>query len=135
MITVRFNLGRGDNYQKWKITLGGDSFYFDPDEVFLRMEGCKLVNQKSAAQKIWGGSNKTVCAWVKCKSLTIHEKKPSDIGSKVCYNPRLFPFWMEDGENVDGKEYDSLVTCNRNVYTTKQIYENTTEDSRHHHQV
>ena len=62
---VRFNLGRGDNYMKWKVsTPSGEATYHNPDDVLIIMKGCKLFNQKGSANKIYEGANKTVCAWV-----------------------------------------------------------------------
>ena len=71
---IRFNLGRGENYLKWKITSpNGDVNNYEPTEVCLHMENCKLVNQKGSAQKIFDGANKTVCAWIESETVTIFE--------------------------------------------------------------
>ena len=61
-IKVRFNLGRGPNYLKWKVSYpNGEVMYYYPTGVQLTMKGCTLKNSKSTAQKIFRGeSNKTV---------------------------------------------------------------------------
>lgn len=69
---VRFNLGRGTNYEKWKITYPDKSVkYFEPSEVIIIMKDCFLRNQKGTSTKIYDGDNKTVCAWVECKQLEV----------------------------------------------------------------
>ena len=69
---IRFNLGRGENYLKWKVTSpNGDVNYYEPNDVCLHMENCKLVNQQGTANKIFDGANKTVCAWIESETVTI----------------------------------------------------------------
>ncbi len=71
-IKVRFNLGRGKNYRKWKIEYPNSKpQYLDPNEVKLVMEGCLLKNYKKVSQRIFEGSNKTVCSWVICDNVII----------------------------------------------------------------
>ena len=57
---VRFNLGRGENYQKWQITnnSNGEVSYLVPESFNLELRGCTLRNQKGAADKIYEGANK-----------------------------------------------------------------------------
>jgi len=119
-IKVRFNLGRGKNYMKWKIQHpDGKIEYHSPTEVQLLMHDCILKNYKSVSQKIFEGGEKVVCAWVLCKSLAI---KKSDFiqgdldGERIRYNPRVTPNWILDGENVDGMSVDKLVSVDFGVY-------------------
>lgn len=122
---VRFNLGKGKNYQKWKVSYpSGEVKYLDPSNVVLSMENCKLVNHKGTAQKIYDGSNKTVCAWIEADNVVIFYNIASiglDIskGDKVSYNPRVTPNWVMNGENVDKQVVGDLVTIDRTVYTSK----------------
>lgn len=114
---VRFNLGRGKNYLKWKVTSpSGDVNYYEPNNVCLHMENCKLVNQKGSAQKIFDGANKTVCAWIECEALTIFEPLLIAKGTKISYNPRVQPNWVCDGEIVDKGRYDVLYSFENGVY-------------------
>ena len=115
---IRFNLGRGANYLKWKVTSpNGDVNYYEPNNVCLHMENCKLVNQQGTANKIFDGANKTVCAWIESETVTIFEPLiiPKN-GSKVSYNPRVQPNWVCDGEIVDKGLYETLYTFENGVY-------------------
>ena len=120
---IRFNLGRGENYLKWKITSpNGDVNYYEPTEVCLHMENCKLVNQKGSAQKIFDGANKTVCAWIESETVTIFEPLKDTLNlipknaTKVSFNPRVQPNWVCDGEIVDKGRFDVLYTHESGVY-------------------
>lgn len=120
-IKVRFNLGKGKNFMKWKIQYpDGKIEYHSPTDVELLMHECILKNHKSTAQKIFDGGEKVVCAWVLCKDLTIAWRSnfvQGDIkGQRVSYNPRVTPHWMLDGEIVDGSSIDKLVTVDRAIY-------------------
>ena len=65
LIKVRFNLGAGKNFMKWKIERpDGIISYHSPKEVQLVMAGCVLKNQKTTALKIFKGANKTLCSWI-----------------------------------------------------------------------
>ena len=119
-IKVRFNLGRGKNYMKWKIQHpDGKIEYHSPTEVQLLMHDCILKNYKSVSQKIFEGGEKVVCAWVLCKSLAIKKSEFIQvdlIGERIRYNPRVTPNWILDGENVDGMSVDKLVSVDFGVY-------------------
>ena len=130
-IKVRFNLGRGPNYMKWKVQYPtGESVYYHPTGVQLTMKGCSLKNSKSAAQKIFRReSNKTVCAWVLRDSVDVRpdDFKQHDLGNpRLKYNPRVAPNWMlepEDGVdrpfNVDNAYYTEISTIDYRLYITK----------------
>ena len=120
---IRFNLGRGENYLKWKVTSpNGDVNYYEPNDVCLHMENCKLVNQKGTAQKIFDGANKTVCAWIESETVTIFEPLKDTLnlipknGTKVSFNPRVQPNWVCDGEIVDKGRFDVLYSFENGVY-------------------
>ena len=50
---------------KWRIlSPDGSVEFLEPAKVQLIMTGCTFKNSKRAAQKIYDGANKTVCAWV-----------------------------------------------------------------------
>jgi hypothetical protein len=117
-IKVRFNLGRGKNYLKWKVTHpDGDVIYYSPDEVQLVMTECTFKNHKSTAQKIYDGGNKTVCAWVLCKEIEINTTGfIKDETKKVRYNPRVQPNWLYEGKVMDNETSTQLHTIDRGVY-------------------
>ena len=120
---TRFNLGTGENYMKWKVTSPtGNIVYYEPNDVTLFIEGCKLVNRKGAAKKIFDGANKEVCAWVESKAVTVYHKMPVDFtegGMKVSYNPRVTPNWVMDGKDVDKLMIGDLISTGRDLNTTK----------------
>lgn len=119
-IKIRFNLGKGKNYMKWKIQHPtGEIEYHSPADVQLLMHDCNLKNHKKVAQKIFDGGEKVVCAWILCKSLAIKKQDfiQADLsGERVRYNPRVTPHWMLNDENVDGLHIDKLVTVDYGVY-------------------
>ena len=119
-IKIRFNLGKGKNFMKWKIQYpNGEIEYHNPTDVQLLMHDCTLKNRKKTAQKIFDGGEKVVCAWILCKSLEIkiNDFVQADLlGERVRYNPRVTPHWMLNDENVDGLPVDKLVTVDYGVY-------------------
>jgi hypothetical protein len=118
---VRFNLGAGENYKKWKVTSPkGAVQYLEPSEVTIFMENCKLVNRKATAQKIHDGANKEVCAWVEAEAVTIYHKMPNDFvegGVEVAYNPKVVPYWVKEGKDVDKQMVGDLITMGREIFT------------------
>jgi len=118
---VRFNLGAGENYKKWKVTSPkGNVQYVEPNDVTIFMEGCKLINQKATANKIFEGEHKSVCAWVEADDVIVYHKYPDDflvIGDEVKYSPRVTPNWVYNDEDADKKEFSDLVTKGREIYS------------------
>lgn len=113
---LRFNLGRGANYKMWRVEDANKQVsYYNPLHVSLLLHNCKLRNQPAAANKIFCGANKTVCAWVEMESFEIVSNIVG--GERITYNPRLFPFWNLAGENVDGKEFKTLLTIDNQIFT------------------
>jgi hypothetical protein len=122
-IKVRFNLGAGENYMKWKIDIPGEpARYVSPEAVQLRMTGCTVKNQKSTASKIHQGANKSVCAWILCNEISILTDldAPSITQLKnfeqLSYNPRVQPNWLCGGNNVDGESYDNIVSMGKTLF-------------------
>lgn len=118
---VRFNLGKGKNYMKWRVLRPDGSVEFlDPNEVQLVMIDCTFKNSKKAAQKIFDGANKTVCAWILCERLEITWPKGFSDNEDVParYNPRVAPNWQVMGTDVDGRETQVLHTIGKHVYIT-----------------
>ena len=114
---VRFHLGAGKHYKHWQIRQGDNVSYYHPDEVCIMMKQCKLRNRKSVAKQIFAGSHKTVCAWIECDELWLNQH--SEIvgqAAQISYNPKVAPYWVQNGEDVDGKVYNLLHTHNRSVY-------------------
>lgn len=119
---VRFNLGRGDNYMKWQIKDMGTNVrnHYEPNSVSLIMENCLLSNNKKTSEKIFNGSNKSVCAWVECDNVIISDthEMPSDV-CLIRYNPRIKPNWIYDkdvNKDLDGHKFNKLITNGKNIY-------------------
>lgn len=118
-IKVRFNLSRGKNYMKWKISYpDGNIEYLDPNKVDLLMKKCKLRNSQRTAQKIFDGENKTVCAWILCDDVVISEnqKEPLEENGRLRYNPRVKPNWDFRDVNVDGKQFSVIESRGSKLY-------------------
>lgn len=123
MFKVRFNLGRGDNFMKWKVTGPNKEVqYLDPNEVSLILIKATLHNKRSSAEKIYQGHNKLVCAWVKCEDLKItHKYKFNDNLSQISYNPKVAPHWRDvQGIDIDDKYYGTLRTLGNQVFEVVQ---------------
>ena len=122
-IKVRFNLGRGENYMKWKIeSKNSGAEYHYPCEVQLIMKGCQLKNNRKTAEKIFNGMNKDVCAWVLCDSISIiHEKfNKVWVKDKLSYNPRKQPYWVFNGFEADNDRFEEITTIDYGMYVTKK---------------
>jgi len=120
-MTLRFNLGRGSNYKKWKIkTRKKDEYiYLDPSECALKLIGCRLYNNREQSNKIYEGGHKKVCSWIECDEIVVMYYSLEDIafGEQIHYNPRKHPYWVDNkGNNLDGMEYDVLITNKNKVY-------------------
>lgn len=118
MYRVRFNLGAGDNYMKWKVyeTNKKKSLYFDPSKVQIIMLNCRLVNYRAGAEKIFNGSSKFVVAWIECESLYLTNDETVNHRNRVSYNPKIKPNWVVDGKNADGNTYKELRTLGKSVF-------------------
>lgn len=117
MIRVRFNLGRGENFKKWKLIFEDDRdpIHLDPGLTQMVLIKPKLINRRGSAESIYKGKNKFVCAWVECEDVLVGSFEV-DERTEVSYNPRVVPYWVEDGEDVDLKQYDRLVTNGNKIF-------------------
>lgn len=117
-IKVRFNLGRGPRYLKWKITYKDRIEYLNPKEVQLKLIGCQLANQFGTAKQINEGANKRVCAWITCESIEILENSAISIDTheEVSYNPRVKPFWVYKGQNSDGFLFNEILSLGNKLF-------------------
>jgi hypothetical protein len=119
-IKVRFNLGRGANYMKWKVQYpNGVVEYHNPSETQLILNGCQLRNHKGVAKKIFDGGNKTVCAWVLCDEIEISTRKFLQLDTycqRIKYNPRVKPNWVFNDEIVDNEFIHSIGSVDCGLY-------------------
>lgn len=116
-IKVRFNLGRGINYRKWKVDYPDMApQYFDPNEVNLIMEGCLLKNYKKVSLRIFLGSNKTVCSWIICDKVLVVPSGLYVDGKTVSFNPRVEPNWVYEGKDADNFIFPFITSDGRELY-------------------
>jgi len=98
---------------KWKVVNSdGTTTYYSPCDVQLIMRGCTLKNNRKLSEKIFNGtSTKNVCAWILCENIEIRDSdfvKESDF--KIRFNPKIAPYWMFMGDNVDNKQLSYIVS-------------------------
>lgn len=125
MFKIRFNLGRGENFKKWKIvTPNKNVLYVNPNEVILCLEEATLKNIPSISTNIFNGANKRICAWIECEKMNIFSTMYlNDLQlSEVSYNPRICPNWLKNGENVDSNSFAKLITFKNKVYHIENSY-------------
>lgn len=118
---VRFHLGAGENFMKWRVenTLTKKVEFFDPSIYELRLSDCKLYNQKGSAKKIYDGGTKTVCAWIMSNKVDIcigggdHNMD----SNRLTYNPRVSPNWLDsNNNNIDKQEFSNLITIGKKLF-------------------
>jgi hypothetical protein len=119
-IKVRFNLGKGANFMKWKVQYpNGKIEYYSPTDTQLMMSGCQLKNHKKTAQKIFNGGEKVVCAWVLCDNLNINTDTFAKLDlfcAKLKYNPRVQPNWLMNDKIVDNEFIELIGTVDYGLY-------------------
>jgi len=119
-IKVRFNLGKGANFMKWKVQYpNGNVEYYSPTETQLVMKGCQLRNHKKVAEKIFNGGEKVVCAWVLCEEIDIRRETfiQFDVNcDRIRYNPRVQPNWLLNGEIADKQYIDMIGSVDYGLY-------------------
>jgi hypothetical protein len=121
-IKVRFNLGAGKHFMKWKIEGPLGVEYHDPDKVQLILYNCQLKNNKKTAQKIFNGVHKTVCAWILCDSISINHLDTPGYEvlyglNRIKYNPRVEPNWTLNDCNCDNFKIKCIVTTGNKLFT------------------
>lgn len=119
-IKVRFNLGRGKNYMKWKVEYGKTSEYYSPDEYNLFLYGCQLKNSRKTADKIHQGANKSVCAWVLCDTILLGKNiELPEATTRLTYNPRVQPNWLAGEAVADDQRFEQIWSDGRKLFTNK----------------
>lgn len=119
---IRFNLGRGKNYMKWKIdSPDGTTQYYDPQAVQLVMYECTLKNNRKVAEKIHpsgGNENKSVCAYILCERIEIlAEKILEESNISVRYNPKVLPYWTVGGSpSGDTEKYGMIFSVGDKLF-------------------
>lgn len=120
MNRVRFHLAHGENYMRWQVSQkGGGTKYVCPLQHQIVMRGCRLRNRRSAAEQIYCGANKTVCAWVECDEVEIVPVPHSGETKNqlaITYNPRTAPYWVDEDSDADDKKYAVLFTRGRGIF-------------------
>ena len=126
-IKVRFNLGRGLNYMKWKIQYpSGTVEYCDPKTSQLILKGCTLKNNRKTAEKIYNGEEKVVCAWILCENIQVKynviEYSGEDLSNiRISYNPRVNPYWVLGNKTpADGFKFNEVSSAHYKLFVTQQ---------------
>lgn len=117
---IRFHLGQGENYMKWRVedVTTKNVWFFETSEFEAVIINGKLYNQKSAANKINQGSNKTVCAWIMAEDVVLYPTDNLWMRGQVAYNPRVMPHWIDNnGNNVDKQEFAEMHIVERKIFT------------------
>jgi hypothetical protein len=76
------------------------------------------MNRKKSAIAINEGANKYPCSWILFNGYEVRNKtvKP-DLDKRLWYNPRILPHWFNSiKKDIDGSEYQSLITNGSGVY-------------------
>lgn len=122
MYQVRFHLAAGENFMKWQVRNGDEVKYYDPETTTLSMYFCDLINHRRAAEKIFSGANKDVCAWLNCDRVDVYTP-PLEmdyfrrIHTPISYNPRKAPYWVNSlNDNIDGDRYFNIITDGRKLF-------------------
>lgn len=118
MYKVRFHMGRGKNYLKWRIenTDTKEVQFICPTEYTLLLQDTKLRNRPATAKKIFEGAHKEICAWIDAVKVTI-VKSSEFKGNEVFYNPRITPYWRDnEGAKIDNTVHPYLATKGRSVF-------------------
>lgn len=123
---LRFHLARGEHYMHWQLKNArrGKPVYFNPEDTNFLLEDVKLYNRRYAAQKIYEGANKSVCAWLAIKgSIKVHVSEFDTSGMvEISYNPKEVPFWTYK-TRVPGLEVDlDLKEFNKVIINKTKIY-------------
>lgn len=114
---LRFNLGAGPHFQKWKLTHpSGSVKYYDPSDYTIVLTGCKLRNSPATATKIFKGDNKTVCAWIEAEMALVMPIVPVQVGVLISFNPRICPNWQVEGESADNAVYKTIISSGRKLF-------------------
>ena len=117
-IKVRFNLGRGKNYMKWKVESAGTSAYYSPDEYNLFLYGCQLKSSRKTAEKIYQGANKSVCAWILCDEIFLGRNVDlPEATARLTYNPRVQPNWLAGAAVADNQHFEQIWSDGRKLFT------------------
>lgn len=129
MFKIRYNLQRGKNYKFWQLVdiKNKNISYIKPEDCVIKLHNCILENNRKISDKIYLGSNKIVCAWIKFKDIEVFDK--SEIVPSWCqqirYNPRVLPYWHtaknspqypENFVNLDGLSFDELYLSEKGVF-------------------
>ena len=120
---LRFHLGRGDHFMHWQIRHGENTHFFNPDGFKAVLHNAKLCNQRSTADRIYAGENKTVCSWIEFDKIELVREAETKRMPRLYYNPRHLPHWtwwvnqgIVDKENLDGTQYDTVIVNGTSIY-------------------
>jgi hypothetical protein len=127
MYEIRFNLGAGANYRKWKIkAYDGSVQYLDPARFQIEMINATLINKKNKAKKVHAAGVKDVCGWIECEDYHLHfAGEAYAVGfEEIKFNPIVRPEWTRGGDDFvagwDDHEFSCLITDGRKVFVAEE---------------
>jgi hypothetical protein len=139
MYRVRFHLAAGKHHRMWQVRHpDGSKTYHDPATTTIFMEGCYLRNSRRMAERIHAGANKSVCAWVLCREVTIRNREglcchldmrspppywqpTAEEPGEVRFNPRIMPHWHDrNGTDLDGTRFLCVMSYGRELFGARQ---------------
>ena len=120
---IRYHLGAGENYMKWRVedTTSKEVKFLDTEDFEMSLKNAKLYNQKGAADNIYNGASKTVCAWIMAEEIFPNPDYMFVAFDKIIsYNPRVAPYWRDhNGKNVDKQEFEEIYIDKEEIFTLK----------------
>ena len=124
-IKVRFNLGKGPNYMKWKIQYpSGAVEYCDPATSHIILKGCTLKNNRKTAEKIMKSVNEAIeilqAFTQKLNEIQTVKKQLFEQDTTVYMLERSTIFHFEHCRHLEGKDNFRVFTCCRDCYKHKK---------------
>jgi hypothetical protein len=101
--------------------------YINPIHTNIEMIGCKLINKKNVARRVYKAGVKDVCGWIECDKYYLRKPGYYSIHNleRLKYNPIVDPYWRredDDGDfDWDNYHFDSLITNGKNVHILEEV--------------
>ena len=91
--------------------------YLDPSLNSIVMHDCHLHNVPRVAKEVFSTQKRNVCGWVECKKIEITQNV-LEVGEMLVYDPKIKTNWFgEDGRNLDGTDWEVLMTRGKRVFS------------------
>ena len=125
MYKIRYNLQNGIYKNHWQVKYKNKIInYYDPKDNIIKIYDCFLFNNIKIANKIFSGSSKTVCAYIKFSRMELLINSKNILNSqKINYNPKVLPYWhfSFSNESLDSVEFKELYLTDKGVFYDYKI--------------